>query len=514
MALVLRGRYTSDPTATLKQALATFETGLTPAQTQQLRALSTTPDATSVVQFVTEVDADDRDRAGRCFASRLCTFLDATQQFTGVVGTFVSSNPAIAAVVWGSVSTTILIASNVTYYFDKVTGLVMNVGKLCPTYAKFGHLFPGCIELQSALGDYFAVVIQICSKIVDVVRRPVTTQVLSSIWSPFESEFKALLSDLERASKSVHLAISLASELAAKQAAKEQKLNHRIAATFRNDAKVEFARASRWRDELREKETRRMRMSVRESLSTVDHLKSWRQARRELVPGTGEWIEQEDCYKNWRHERKSAVLLCSGTIGYRKTVLASQIIAGLLRARNASEIVSYFFCRSEQKASLRAQCIIGSLARQILDSVIETIAADSLEVLNRQSQDLDEHDVVDLINTYGAKDTSVYVVLDGLDECEDVDVREVCRCLARLLAEMPVTLKIAIWSRPELRAVVSNCLELKYRLNISREKNSADIKQFILARLEESLDDDRLKLVNATKIIGIATALEEGSEGM
>src|SRR5271156_3945081 len=144
MALVVPTRpqpRAANPTATLEQALMSFENILTKEQKQQYRASSTKPDASSVVAFVSKIDENNKGRAGRCVAPRLCTFLDATQQFAGVVDTFVNSNPTIAALVWGGVKTAVLTASNIASYFDKITSLIMTVGRSCPTYKQFGLLY-------------------------------------------------------------------------------------------------------------------------------------------------------------------------------------------------------------------------------------------------------------------------------------------------------------------------------------------------------------------------------------
>jgi len=132
MALVLSHRpksHAADPTAPLKQALTSFENILTEEQKQQYQANSIKPDASSVLTFVAEVDENNKSRGSRCVAPRLYTFLDAAQQFTGVVDTFISSNPAIAALVWGGVKMAVLTARNIASYFDKVTSLIMDIWK-------------------------------------------------------------------------------------------------------------------------------------------------------------------------------------------------------------------------------------------------------------------------------------------------------------------------------------------------------------------------------------------------
>ncbi|KAJ5519799.1 hypothetical protein N7463_000252 [Penicillium fimorum] len=103
----------SDPTISLKQALVQFEGILTDDQKRQYQTSTKSPDAASVISFVAEIDSNKSSTTRRCVAPRLHTFLQATQQFSAIVDTFVSSNPQIAALVCGGIKTAILTASNV-----------------------------------------------------------------------------------------------------------------------------------------------------------------------------------------------------------------------------------------------------------------------------------------------------------------------------------------------------------------------------------------------------------------
>lgn len=161
----------ADPANSLNTALENFRNILTDAQKREFQGNTTTPDIGSVIEFVAQIDAQYSSTTRSCVAPRLCTFLEATQQFVGIVDTFVSSNPAIAALVWGGVKTAILTVSNVASYFDKVTSMIMGIGKSSPTYQLFGLLYPGCISLQRALCDYYAVIIDLCVKTIQVSRR-------------------------------------------------------------------------------------------------------------------------------------------------------------------------------------------------------------------------------------------------------------------------------------------------------------------------------------------------------
>ena len=160
----------TDPIVT---AVKDFQNALNPAQQAELLAIhgASSPDVTAILAFTAEVDRTTQRRNSRCVASRLHGTLQSVQQFTNVVGTFVSSNPAIAALVWGSIRFTILAASNFTSFFEKLSELFMKIQAYCPRFSEYQHLHAGSQRLQGALCVYFATVVQFCTKAVEVISR-------------------------------------------------------------------------------------------------------------------------------------------------------------------------------------------------------------------------------------------------------------------------------------------------------------------------------------------------------
>jgi hypothetical protein len=90
-------------------AIDEFQAGLTPEENGRLVAQGSKPDATSIVTFMTQIDNENAHRRRRCFSSRLFRVLESIQGFSGVVDTFVSSRPNIAALVWGTVKFVIVV---------------------------------------------------------------------------------------------------------------------------------------------------------------------------------------------------------------------------------------------------------------------------------------------------------------------------------------------------------------------------------------------------------------------
>jgi hypothetical protein len=511
----------ADPTISLKQTLVNFEGILTDEQKRQYQASTAKPDVASVIEFVAQIDANNSSMSRRCVAPRLCTFLDATQQFSGVVDRFISSNPTIAALVWGGVKTAILTASNVASYFDKVTSMIMAIGKSSPTYQQFGQLYPGCVGLQHALCNYYAIIVQLCIKIIQVSQRTTITQTLSSIFIPFESEFTAFLDKLDQAVKDIQLQISLASKQADQEAKKllehERQDNvafRRLALNFHRDTRKEHAETHQWRINKTKREAAKLKSSIRENLSTINYVKPWKQAMQQRIPATAEWLQQESLFCKWKDGRDTAILWCSGTMGVGKTVLVSNVVAQLHASRKPNDIISYYFCRTDHNASLSARSILGSLARQILDAQIEHAEDDNLPGMHEDSRDLNTAEIVDFLLSHLEVDVRYYLILDGLDECDSGEVRKVALSLAQLCDKRVKDFKILCAGRPELEKQLFRRIKPKYKISVTEAKVKSDMDQYITTILGRCLKEEQLKLGDPKLIVKISEALREGSDGM
>jgi len=163
------------------------------------------------------------------------------------------------------VKTALLAASNVSHYFDKATEMIMKIGKLCPTYQSFGQLYPGCVELQSALCEHYTAVVRLCAKVIIVLRQPAISVALSLVF-PFENVFSNHISQLQQSAEYVDRQCKFASGKAsveeAKLVATERKENDKycwLGTIFRADMTAEQQQPRSWRLHHMQRETSRLR---------------------------------------------------------------------------------------------------------------------------------------------------------------------------------------------------------------------------------------------------------------
>ncbi|KAJ5928123.1 hypothetical protein N7466_007079 [Penicillium verhagenii] len=514
-----------DPTQALMRALADFKQSLTDEEKQQYRAHEANPGASSIIEFMRVVDESKPQTNMRCLGSRLCTFLDKTQQFATIVETFVSSNPVIAALVWGSVKFAILSANNAASYFEKVTGLIMSIGKLCPSYEKFGQLYPGCTELQTELCGFYSIIIRMCMKIVEVSRRQTVTQMISSLFSPFESDFGHFLALLQKSEKDIEREIQFASQKSNQDAIKLQAYDRKLQEYDRKRNarfRVDFQRATRRQEDQANdlrvaklaRDSARLRSLIRKNLSTIDHLKPWKQVNKQRVSGTAEWLCKDEAFVKWKNSSRNAVFWCSGKIGVGKTVLSANVISKLHESSKANRIISHHFCCTDNKATLSARNIMGSLACQLLDSQINSYQLGDLQSLHDKTQDLDTEEVTELLLSCLEDGKAFFIVIDGLDECEEKECREVIANLMRLRQFDTSSVKLFFASRPDIEAQLFGVAEPEYRITVTKERAKPDMDAYIDAMLSQFLEEGKLKLRDGTLIVTISQALRDGSDGI
>lgn len=95
--------------AQLHSAIEGFKNVLDTDQRQDFESSNVQPDVSTVLNFTAHLDEINSERQSRCIATRLQTVLQSVQQFSTIVETFVSSNPRIAALVWGSLKFALLV---------------------------------------------------------------------------------------------------------------------------------------------------------------------------------------------------------------------------------------------------------------------------------------------------------------------------------------------------------------------------------------------------------------------
>ena len=161
---------------------------------------------------------------------------------------------------------------------------------------------------------------------------------------------------------------------------------------------------------------------------------------------------------------------------------------------------------------MKARTIFGSIARQLTNDLpteaflkFESTTADLTAILN----------FLKIVLTGKRR---YFIVLDGLDECEEVQFKELVNVLRGLLDTPLLHIKLYFTTRSSVMNWVTLILKPERHIVLDTAENQAsvtrDIGHFINASLQERLSEDELQLGDPALVLKIRDALKTGAQGM
>ena len=387
----------------------------------------------------------------------------------------------------------------------------MNVGLTAPRFEKYALLYSTSTSLRKELCHYYSVVINLCTRIVLFVKKPFIKQIASALRKPFEDEFGNFQKDLNRLGTQVKEEVSLASKqlqsrdsIEAAQERKESSLFRATGAVFQRDTMYKLEQARKWRQD-------RAKARFLDSCSRYNFDITLSQARKK---GASTWILQNEKYRQWTSSASPSTLLCSGIVGAGKTVLCANVVENLIVNKYQGSSLGYFFCRSDEAASLKAREVMGSLARQWF----EDIPSEEFKINQMEPYvgglTLNIEQILSKLRLLLPYHRHYTMVIDGLDECEYSEVNALVESIQSLIQTSKQVFKLFLTSRSDFAIRISEQLQPDCQIHISSSNNGPEISSYIELALVEALENNRLKLRDPGTILKIQDALESGAHEM
>lgn len=112
-----------------------------------------------------------------------------------------------------------------------------------------------------------------------------------------------------------------------------------------------------------------------------------------------------------------------------------------------SDRIAYFFCSHDNVASLKANTILSSLIKQLLnpDNIDASLELTLKAVLS--SQDIFYPDLEPLLLKAVSLSRVQYLFIDAIDECSDIDRKKVLKALAKVMHEPKRQIKLCLSTR-------------------------------------------------------------------
>lgn len=480
------------PEIRLAQAVSEFEAALSNEQKSTFRtfrsqSLSAAPSPNDVMRLTAEVDRRiSKKFGGQCFGPRFTNFLQGVQQFAALGDIVVGgSQNMIACGVWSLVRMSLLSIISLSTYVDKLSSLFMDIGRSAPRHQAMALLYPRSGRLQASLSEYFIVVVNLCHHLFKFGQKSTVQQLAFSL---NDSSLKAFRIELEGWANLIRDELNL----------NEAQENSGFRALSRKMFKI-----TSYQQKLASS------LRVLDYCSTYNHQTTWKQIKK---AGSASSFMQHLQYQEWKVRSDPCSLVYAGKLGSGKSVLLATVLDDInLSPEIKGCATAYFFCRHDIAESLQPRTILGSLARQLLCTVPDlSVLFESVEHAGFGG---DTEEVLELLVQGFPVGQKAYVVLDGLDECNQEEQNVVLQSLQKLQRRLKILLCLSCRMEPS-NTLQSIAQYLASPQIISMPGDNPDIGAFIDAELERCLRLKKLILGDPTLILEIQHALLKGSQGM
>ena len=368
----------------------------------------------------------------------------------------------------------------------------MTVGRSAPRYQMMALFYPRSKNLQSHLSEYFIVVVRLCHQLLKFTQKSTLGQLASSL---SDSDMKTYQSELDFWANSIKEEVSL---LMGQKIEEEARENSRFRAL-----------SSKFSETVSHRKKLKANLQVLDFCSTYDYEMTWKQTRK---AGNVTLLNRTTQYQDWKDRSDSCTLVYTGKLGSGKSVLLANVVDDLnLHIQSENISVAYFFCRHDIPESLRARTVIGSLARQLLRPIPDL--TNVAECLDETTSALGFERIFSLLQRALPHNHKAYFILDGLDECDDIERQILIRQLRELQEIFALLLCVS------LRLEADNSLRLSSEqfttsTVITIPDDNPDIERFISTELESCIQSGKLAIGNPALILEIQDALLEKAQGM
>ncbi|KAF8454825.1 hypothetical protein BDZ91DRAFT_852907 [Kalaharituber pfeilii] len=380
-------------------ALSAFRTELTAAQAQDF-ANTTLKSLESCISAIQTKQVKGRNMRN---INRIRPFVDAMTQYGKVIEVFLNMSDFVAFV-WGPMKFLLQMSSTYINCFDVILDEYEHLGECLPQFQQYYCLFQESSYMRKVLGLVYQDILEFHTRALKVLQRPTWCIVFRAAWKDLGSSFIQIR---EKLSRHKELIESQASLTEFEKAKRDRELA--IQAFERDDIEI------RWR----------RRVEITNWLAAADSSSDQErfEDRRSKYPGIGSWVLTHPHIQRWldASDRTNTRLWLYGIPG-------AVIVEELEKKRSTLPVaVAYFYCqyRNNNKDTFNAvgRGILSQLVKhneEVAAFIWEKMAV-SGEMTLRSSKLLLELLEVPMKDST----TTLFVIIDGLDECEKAERKEI-----------------------------------------------------------------------------------------
>ncbi|KAI0022836.1 hypothetical protein F4780DRAFT_769516 [Xylariomycetidae sp. FL0641] len=351
-------------------------------------------------------------RRGKNLA-RLKPFLEAMSNLGKVIEVFTNTS-ATVAFVW--------IAGSFAEAFHGILDVYERLGESLPLLVQSESLFHTDINMRRLLSLIYKDILEFHRQALRYFQQPMWKQLFQATWKTYESRFKPLIENIHAHGDLIQRQATL-SEIE----------------SIRKDSEMKATQLQLIQEEQVARRTREIHFWLRPPTVENDHRHNC--ILREKYQNTGRWFLETSEFKEWvdpKYPTIPPLLWVNGVPGAGKTVLASLVIEEI-RQLAPVPVVLFFYCRSGD----RERDNFGSIGRSFLSQLLRSNKdilmplyydkfASSTEAVLETHTLIESMLEVALLNC-----PSVYIVLDGIDECTRTERKKISQWFRCVVENLP-----------------------------------------------------------------------------
>ena len=375
-------------------------------------------------------------------------------------------------------------------YREKVSDIFLEVGRTAPRHAELAFIYPGGGRLQSAMMEYSIVVVELCQSLFQLSPlQRFTTSLKTAITDP---QLQKIKSSLAIWSREISEEMVLLQSRRLEDNDRMDGIRSMIPSFSESDRRRKRARArAKWLDACTDYDYERPRNLIRRS-------------------GNTDLFLDDPSYRNWKDGSGPSTLFCEGKLGSGKSVLMANMVDDLVLENACKAHTVAFFFVSDDTTGNRARIALGSLARQILESLPDFQWTDAVK---EESRSLTMDRLTLILAKVVPPTRRMYLILDGFDEFPEVERRTLVEQLKEL--QSWVQLRVCISWRLEAKSRTREDFDVfRQNATVTIPLNNPEIEKFVKTEVDALLESGELGIRNDMMVNEIRQRLVKGADGM
>ncbi|KAH8652695.1 hypothetical protein BGZ60DRAFT_533558 [Tricladium varicosporioides] len=428
--------------------------------------------------------------------TRLGKFIEAMEEYGKVVEIFCNSSQFVPFV-WGPMKFLLQVTSTYHKAFSELLDVYQRIGENFPLLLQYQTLFPNDATMGKNLAYIYEDILEFHRKALQYFQQPMWKQLFEATWKTYRTKFSGLIENMHQHKSLIDRQATLSDIEESRKARTE--INEQLAA-------------------VRESQNQAGRDTVKNWLRPASFQSDQdRYSRvRDEYPNTGKWLLAHESFKSWFDPVYAAIpplLWLNGKPGAGKTILSSLVIQEAQNLRPRPTIAYFYFKNGDDQRNNFVAVARGILSQLLLQK--ENLLGYLYKEANNSPEAVLTSPKIasELLNMALKNDRSVYIILDGIDECSREERKLISSWFRKLIEDLPPTNAESIrclfvsqddgFARKDFAGLAS--------ISIRSQDNRADIEEYSLVwatRIKEKFEiSDQI----ANKI---ATTIPNTVEGM